>query len=244
MRRARSDVARSLEETALIHISYRYAVLVIALCTLLGAAAVELRGTDPTLPKDVYASSRSRVPLIERDQISSDEGKRLYDAAKSDPKSLVGLRGPGGIELYSPKLDAVARPLNQFMRFHSGIDRKLVEVAILITAREADQPFEWSAHERAARMAGVSDATIDVVRYRKPTTGLDEREAAIITLGREAIGDHNVTPATFATAQRLFGNEELVNICELMGDYLITSVLLTTFDQQLPPHETSTLPLP
>jgi 4-carboxymuconolactone decarboxylase len=206
--------------------------------------ASERPGTDPALPRDVYASSRSRVPLITRDRITDEAGKRLYDTASNDPKSLVGLQGPGGIELYSPAFDSVARPLNQFLRFHTGLDRKLVEVAILTTAREMDQPFEWSAHEKAARAEGVSDATIDVVRNRKPTTGLDTKEAAIITLGREAIGKHKVSSATYATAQRLFGTEQLVNICAVMGDYLVTSVLLTTFDQQLPPNTSSTLPIP
>lgn len=205
-------------------------------------AASEQPGTDPSLPSDVYASSRSRVPLIRRDQLTDDLGKKLYDEAASDTSSLVGLQGPGGISLYSPKYDDVQRPLNRFLRFHTGLDRKLVEVAIMVSARETNQPFEWSAHEKAGRAEGVSEATIDVIRLRKPVTGLDPKEAAIITLGREAIGKHKVSPQTFATAQRLFGTEQLIDLTAVMGDYLMTGLLLTTFDQQLPPNTPSTLP--
>ncbi len=182
------------------------------------------------------------VPLIRRDQLTDDLGKKLYDEAASDTSSLVGLQGPGGISLYSPKYDDVQRPLNRFLRFHTGLDRKLVEVAIMVSARETNQPFEWSAHEKAGRAEGVSEATIDVIRLRKPVTGLDPKEAAIITLGREAIGKHKVSPQTFATAQRLFGTEQLIDLTAVMGDYLMTGLLLTTFDQQLPPNTPSTLP--
>jgi 4-carboxymuconolactone decarboxylase len=204
--------------------------------------ASEAPGTDPALPSDVYASSRSRVPLIRRDQLTTDLGKKLYDEAAADTSSLVGLQGPGGISLYSPQYDDVQRPLNRFLRFHTGLDRKLVEVAIMVSARETNQAFEWSAHEQAGRAEGVSEATIDVIRLRKPVTGLDPKEAAIITLGREAIGKHKVSPQTFATAQHLFGNEQLIDLTAIMGDYLMTGLILTTFDQQLPPNTKSTLP--
>lgn len=59
-----------------------------------------------------------------------------------------------------------------------------------------------------------------------------------------AIGKHAVSPATYATVQRLFGTETLVNICLLMGDYFMNALLLHVFDQQLPPGVTSTLPIP
>jgi 4-carboxymuconolactone decarboxylase len=205
---------------------------------------VETPGGDPSLPSDVYASSRSRVPLITPDKITTDLGKKLYDQALHDSTSLVGLQGPGGISIYSPQYDDAQRPLNRFLRFSTGLDRKLVEVAILISARETNQPFEWAAHEKAARAAGVSDATIDAIRLRKPTAGLPPDDATIIALGREGIGNHRVTPATFASAQQRFGTEQVIDIVGIMGDYLMTGLVLTTFDQQLPAGTTSDLPMP
>ncbi len=196
------------------------------------------------LPADVYPSSRSRVPLITPDRITTDLGKKLYDQAIHDSTSLVGLQGPGGISLYSPPYDDAQRPLNRFLRFGTGLDRKLIEVAIMISARETNQPFEWAAHERAARAAGVSEATIEAIRLRRPTTGLDPQDAAIVALGREGIGEHHVPPATFAAAQKLFGTEGLIDIVGVMGDYLMTGLVLTTFDQQLPAGAVSDLPMP
>lgn len=201
----------------------------------------EQPGTDPTLPSDVYESSRSRVPLIQRVMLASDEAKATFDKAVNDPRSIMGLRGPAGVGMWSPKVSALARPLNQYLRFDCGLERRLAEVVMLCAAREMDQPFEWSAHEGAARKEKLDEAVIDVIRNRKPTTGLPEREAAIIEHCREAIVKHQVSPATFATMVRLFGVEMLVNMCELMGRYLTTAVLLHTFNQQLPPGVESTL---
>jgi len=195
------------------------------------------------LPSDIYPDSRSRVPLIKRDQLDA-VGQQIYDETAGDGRSIVGLQGPGGIQLYSAHMDAVHRPLNQYLRFDAGLDKQLVEIAILATAREMDQRFEWYAHELNGLKVGVAPATIDVIRYRRPLTGLDEKAAALIELGREAVGKHQVSSATFATAERLFGREKLIDFVALMGDYAGTGILLTTFDQQLPAGQVSKLPVP
>ncbi len=201
----------------------------------------ERPGTDPTLPKDVYASSRNRAPLITRDQVVGEENQRAYDAINHG-STIAGMQGPAGISLYSSKINRLAAALNVALRLQIGLDPKLAELAMLVAAREMDSAFEWSAHERAAHTVGLADDVIDVVRYRKPVTGLGESEAAIINLGREGIGKHAVSPQTYATAQRVFGTELLVNLCLLMGNYLMTGLLLHVFDQQLPPGVASTLP--
>ena len=67
-------------------------------------------------------------------------------------------------------------------------------------------------------------------------------EANLTNLGRETFGKHKVSPQTYATAQRLFGTETLVNVCLLMGNYVMTAGLLHAFDLQLPPGAVSSLP--
>jgi 4-carboxymuconolactone decarboxylase len=194
-----------------------------------------------SLPPDIHPDSRSRIPLITRDDLD-DAGKALYDAALADPRSLAGMQGPGGIRMWAAQLTAVSRPKNRYLRFEAGLDRRLAEIAILATARECDQHFEWRAHELAALKEGVAPEIIDVIRWRKPLDGLAEAEATLIALARQAIGERRVDAATYATAMRLFGTEPLINFVSLMGDYAATAILLHVFDQQLPAGETSKLP--
>jgi 4-carboxymuconolactone decarboxylase len=55
----------------------------------------------------------------------------------------------------------------------------VVELAILVTARELNQQVEWAAHEPTGRRAGLSEATIDTVKFRRATVGLGDRDATL-----------------------------------------------------------------
>ncbi len=189
-------------------------------------------------PDDVYPDSRNRLPLIQRDDMD-EQGQKAYDSAVSNPRSLAGLQGPAGIRLHSARSRE-----SEYLRYESDLGRRLTELAILVTAREMDQQFEWTVHEGVALQEGLEPAIIDVVRLRQPLTGLGEKETAIIQLGREVFRNHRLSPDTFARALQLFGNKTLVDLVSLMGNYASTAVLLTTFDQQLPPGQKPLLPIP
>ena len=188
-----------------------------------------------TLPRDVHPDSLSRLPLRRREDMD-EEGQRFYDAVV-DPQSrtLVGSRGPSGIWLHSPALGERVRTVNQYLRFETALGRRLTELAILVTARELDNQFEWTAHEPAALSEGLSQAIIDVVKYRRPSRGLGAQESTIVDFGREVFRDRKVRPETFARAVELFGREGVVNVAALMGNYAMTAVMLDAVDQQLHP---------
>src|SRR5213080_3023852 len=86
------------------------------------------------------------------------------------------------------------------VRFQSSVGRDLTELAILTSAREHDQPYEWSLHEMEGIAVGLSPAVIDVVRHRKPVAGTGEKESAIIQIGREIFGSHKLSSDSYARA--------------------------------------------
>jgi 4-carboxymuconolactone decarboxylase len=92
-----------------------------------------------TLPGDVHPESISRLPRVDRDAM--DEQGRQFDDAATGPQSrtLAGLQGPSGIALHSPELGARRRAVDQYLRYETTLDRRLTELAILVTARELDQ---------------------------------------------------------------------------------------------------------
>ncbi len=134
--------------------------------------------------------------------------------------------------------------VNEYLRRKSGLDPRLVELAILVTAREMDCEWVWTSHEPAAQKAGLEQEIIDTVKHRKPLTTVGEKEAVIIRLGRESLGKHKVDSDTFARALKLFGNQGLVNFVSLMGDYASTSILLDASDQHVRPADKPLLPIP
>ena len=174
-----------------------------------------------------------------------EQGKRLYDAFVSpQSRTLVGLRGPSGIWLHSPELGERVRAVNQYLRYETALERRLTELAILVTARELDNQFEWTAHEPAALADGLSQEIIDIVKYRRPSAGLGPSESTVVDFGREVFRDKKVRSETFARAVGIFGYEGVVNLAALMGNYAMTAVILDAVDQQVPPDREPRLPLP
>ena len=196
------------------------------------------------VPSGIHPESGNRLPLIQRESLD-EPGQTLYDKTDADARSgrsLVGFQGPNGIILYSPRVADSDQRKNDYLRFESHLGRRFYELAILVTARELDHQFEWTAHEPAALKAGVEPAIIDVIKYERPLAGLPPKDAAIIQLGRELVGRRSVESGTFAEALRLFGAQDLVDVVSVIGHYSAVAVLLNAFDQQLAPGQQPLLP--
>ena len=192
---------------------------------LLLVFGVGIVGGQTPFPTDVHPETGNRFPAI-RPNLTPD-----------------GF-GPGAIRQYSPPVAQSMTEINDYLRRKSGLDNRLVELAILVTAREMDCVYVWTAHEPAAQKAGLQQDVIDIVKFRRPLTTLAEKDAIIVQLGREALSNHKVSSDTFARAQKLFGNQQLVNIVALMGDYAATTLLLNVADQHVRPKDTALLPIP
>ena len=193
-----------------------------SLVLVIGATMVA--GQAP-FPKDIHPETGNRFPAVK---------------AGLTPDAF----GPGAIRQYSPPVAESMTAINDYLRHKSGLGDRLVELAILVTAREMDCVYVWTAHEPAAQKAGLQQEIIDTVKFRRPVTKLAEKDALIVQLGRDAIGKHKVSSDTFARAQKAFGNQALVNIVALMGDYAATTMLLNVADQHVRPKDTPLLPIP
>ena len=227
----------------------RHIVFTLAVAALLvPAARPALAQTTPRMetqmpPSDIDPQSGFRLPLLKREELD-ETARKTYDDAARPGASIAGLQGPAGVQLYSPKTTAHLRALNRYLRFEAGFSPRIREIAILATAREMDSQFEWVAHEPEALNEGVPQAVIDVIKHRKSTEGLDQTDAAVITLGRELWRDHKVKSETFAKLKALFGPNKLVDLVLLMGNYAGTAALLTAVDMQLHTGRQPLLPIP
>ena len=184
------------------------------------------------MPTDIDPQSGFRLPLPKREDLD-EVGKRAYDRANTPGKTIVGLRGPAGIHLYSTKTVEAHNTINRYLRHEAGFDPKVREVAILTVAREMDSRFEWAAHEPEALTVGVAPEVVDGDQAPREHAGLSEIDAAIIEFGRQAVGQHKVKSAAFARLKALFKSEQLVDLVLLMGNYAGTAILLAAFDMQV-----------
>jgi 4-carboxymuconolactone decarboxylase len=100
----------------------------------------------------------------------------------------------------------------------------------------------WGAHEPAALKLGIAQTVIDVVKYGRDVTGLDEKEAAIIRFGRQLLREKKMPSDLFAKTVELFGRQGTVELTALLGDYQLNGLLLKMADQHLPPDRKALLP--
>ena len=181
---------------------------------------------------------RLGVPPVDRASLDA-EGQRIYDAiAGGRPLTRTG---PAAVSMYSPKAAEPVQALNQYLR-KSVVGSRFFELSALIAAREFDQQYEWSGHEPAALKAGLEQAVIDVVKHNRPVTGLSEKDATVIRLGRALLRDHKVSPELWAKTEQLFGRQGAVEVTMIMADYAMAGFILTAVDQQLPPDRKPLLP--
>ena len=195
------------------------------------------------MSSDIYPESGSRLPPVRRESLD-EQGKQQYDAlaGRTGGTSLAGLRGPGGLNLYSPKAAQYLNGLSNYLRYESGLSGRVREIAILVTARELDNQFEWTAHEPNALKEGVPPEVIEVIKHRKSTETLAATDATIIELGRQMFREKKVASELFARARNIFGDRALVELVLLMGSYSSIAALLTAFDVQLAPGQKPLLP--
>ena len=185
-----------------------------------------------SLPDDVYSDSRGRIPLVNREDLDEERKKGFDSRIAPDTTSRGGLQGPGGLGLNG------SGDLSK-----TQVDARTLEIARLVVSREMDQRFEWTLHEPVALKAGLEPEIIDVIRYRRSLEGVPEREASIIQLGREIFQDHKVSSETFARVIKHLGKRDLVDLCQFMGNYTRTAILLHTFDVHLPYYTEPLLPV-
>jgi hypothetical protein len=179
-----------------------------------------------TPAEDIHADSRSRLPLV---KTQAQVPAILYSRELAPTGT-----GPAQIRLHQAG--------RKSLEMHLG--KRLMALAILVTARGHDQQYDWTMNELAARDDGLEATIIDTVRERKTLARLGEKEAAIIQFGRELFGKHMVSAETYASALKIFGETDLVDLVDLMAQHSADATLLTAFDQRLPAGQKALLPLP
>jgi 4-carboxymuconolactone decarboxylase len=168
------------------------------------------------------------TPLTSRDQVAAGDRAGFDEIIASRGR----INAPQSMLMYAPALSVRATALNDALReLLSAAD---FELAVLAAAREFDIDFVWAAHVPSAVSAGVSEATIEVVRARGELAGLMPREQVIVRLGRELVGGHALSAETFDAARAELGEQGLIEVITAMGYYVMIGCVLIATDMELP----------
>ena len=180
----------------------------------------------------------ARLPNVTRDQLKPQDRKYFDEIAGS----RGSIRGPYGILLHSPDLAARVANTGAYVRFDFDMPNSLKEVVIITAAREIKSQYEFTAHARLAREAGVSERTIKAIAQGTAPRGLSGDEGLLVRYTLELLRDRKISDATFNAVKSKYGDRGVVDLTALIGHYLLVGQILAAFEVELAPGMTAELP--
>jgi 4-carboxymuconolactone decarboxylase len=174
----------------------------------------------------------SRYRELKYDDLDEAQ-RRVWEDVVAGPRHAVP--PPAHVWLNSPGLADHAHKLGAHVRFGTDFSPRLTEIAILVTARYWTAQFEWQAHARLARQAGVAPEIIEAIAERRTPAFTDPDEQLVYDFCNTFYHDHAVGDGLFEKVKQRFGERGLVDLTGLIGYYSFVSVTLNVFDVPVPP---------
>ncbi len=181
----------------------------------------------------------ARIPTATRESVPAAQQALFDDIVRG--MGAVPQQGPGSVMIHVPQAHHWATGLNNYLRQNSSLSLKVLELAMLVTARSLDCQHIWNAHAASARQAGVPNAVVDALRDGATLPALAPDEEAVVQYGLEFFRTHRVSRGAFQAALEQFGRQGVVELALVFGNYSMLAVLINSFDTDLPPNRTERL---
>jgi 4-carboxymuconolactone decarboxylase len=149
-------------------------------------------------------------------------------------KTFGGIRGPFSVLLHSPKMAEPLFNVGDYFREQSIVPPKLRVLAILVAARERQGAYVWAAQVNAARRAGVSDATLSLIRSRADIGKYSAEERDIIAYAEQLMRTNRTEQATFDALKDRYGVQWLLELTAATAYYAALSNVVSSFDVAAP----------
>ena len=165
--------------------------------------------------------------------------RQTYQAIVSGPRK--GALGPFNALLRSPDVADRVQKVGEYVRFHSVIPAPLNEMAILIAGRSWNAQFEFWAHSRLGKEAGLDASIIDAIAEGRRPPKMNDDERIVYNFCSELFRDKQVSDSTFKAVVERFGEQGVIDLIVAGGYYSTVSMILNVDRYPLPAGETPPL---
>jgi 4-carboxymuconolactone decarboxylase len=187
----------------------------------------------------VAARAEERLPTIPFAQYSEEQKQA---AADFEAARKVPVFGPFEPMMYSPQVMSLARAMGDYLRYKSAIGNTLSELAILITAREWTQDYEWVLHYPIALKAGIRKEVADAIAAGRRPSAMNPEEESVFDFTTELLAHKQVSDATFERARSHFGTKGIVDMTGIVGYYTFLAMQLNVARYQVATTDGKRLP--
>ncbi|MFC1492291.1 carboxymuconolactone decarboxylase family protein [Nitrospinota bacterium] len=173
----------------------------------------------------------SRLPVISVEEMSEKQ-RQIHDGIVSGKRA--GFRGPFNVWIHSPDFLERLEKVGAYLRYDTTLSPRLSEMAILITARFWTAQYEWFAHVPHAVKGGLDEEIISAIAERRRPENMKPDEAALYDFCTDLHEKHAVSDAVYRAALDQFGEQGVVDLTGLIGQYTMVSMTLNAFEVPLP----------
>ena len=177
----------------------------------------------------VYAAER--LPTITPDHYTVEQKQAAADFETNRKRAVFGPFEP---LMYSPQLMSEARSMGDYLRYKSALGNTLSELAILITAREWTQDYEWYVHQPIAFKAGISKDIIDSIADGRRPTNMSGDETMVYDFCTELQHNKRVSDTTYHQVESRFGQKGAVDLAGITAYYTLLAMELNVAQYPLP----------
>jgi 4-carboxymuconolactone decarboxylase len=186
--------------------------------TMLRGSAISI-----LLAGSALALTGERFAEIPLDKMTPAQ-RTVAEAIMSGPRSRMS--GPFNAWLRSPELADRLQKVGEYVRFNTSLDKRLNEMAIIMTAQYWGSQYEWYAHAPLAIKAGLDAETIAALGAGKKPEKMKDDEAIVWEFTTQLRRDHGVDDAIYAKAVDKFGEPGVMDLVAVNGYYDVVSMTL------------------
>jgi 4-carboxymuconolactone decarboxylase len=180
-----------------------------AMCVLFTGSAIALSG--------------ERMAEIPLDKMTPAQ-RTVADAIMSGPRK--GMSGPFNAWLRSPELADRLQKVGEYIRFNTSLDKRLNEMAIIMSAHYWGSQYEWYAHAPLAIKAGLDPEIVAALGAGKKPEKMKDDEAIIWEFTTQLRRDHGVNDEIYGKAVEKFGENGVMDLVAVNGYYDVVSMTL------------------
>jgi 4-carboxymuconolactone decarboxylase len=188
-----------------------------------GACMAAATGMEALQENKPSAALADRMPAIPVDKMTPEQ-KKASEEFLAERK--VPVFGPFVPLLRSPEVMQRARAMGDYLRYRSVLPAKLNEFAILITARQWTQQYEWDVHHPIAIKAGLDAEIAKAVAEGRRPKSMPEDEEIVYEFCIELHRNQSVSDATYARAVAKFGEQGVIDLVGVNGYYTFLAMAL------------------
>jgi 4-carboxymuconolactone decarboxylase len=200
--------------------------------TLLRASAVCL-----LFAGSAFALTGERMPELPLDKMTPAQ-RTVADSIMSGPRK--GMSGPFNAWLRSPELADRLQKVGEYVRFNTSLDKRLNEMAIIMTAQYWGSQYEWYAHAPLAIKAGLDPEIVAALGAGNKPEKMKDDEAIVWEFTTQLRRDHHVDNAIYAKAVETFGENGVIDLVAVNGYYDVVAMTLNV--SHVSPPADATLP--